>query len=252
MGGVSEERFRRLARSSPWLWQRVAFTASWRGPHAGEPVRAWIERPARMRVEDLQGQLLEEEPPTRQPDRPRAQLTTTFGWSPLPPDMRQPMTPSVPSAPRPRFADDGLVAERFGDEYDHDVPMYVNYHWVAMFDARELADSHSPRDGTWRPGTLIESVREVTHHGRPAWEAVLRPTADYDPRCSCCPLLDCAVAAAEYLRPDEPRREGGYATRFEVRLDSATGICVSTRELDGPRCGDGHDVRIEAAHDQAR
>ncbi len=155
--------------------------------------------------------------------------------------MRQPLTPSVPSAPEPRFADDGLVAERFGDEYDHDVPMYVNYHWVAMLDPRELAD-----------GTVIESVREVTHHGRPAWEAVLRPTADYDPRCSCCPLLDCAVAAEEYLRPDEPRREGGYATRFEVRLDSVTGICVSTRELDGPRRGDGHDVRIEAAHDQAR
>ncbi|WP_147917867.1 hypothetical protein [Ruania zhangjianzhongii] len=250
-GGVTEADFRALARSSPWLWDTISFTASWTGPHAGGPVRAWIERPNRMRVEDLAGKVLKE---TDADPRPATTMFTSdsSGWSPVPAPGLAPHSAPVASPPpptEPRRRSDGLVAERLGYLFDHDAPMYQNYHWVAMLDPRELTDGADldavELDERDPDGTSMETVRTVDHHGRSAWEAVLRPTRFYDPRCSCCALLNCAEAAEEYLRPDEPRQVGGYATWFLVRLDVGTGICVSTQELDGPHAGAGHEVRIE-------
>lgn len=255
-GGVTEADFRALARSSPWRWQSVRFTASWTGSHAGSPVRAWIERPNRMRVEDLDGAVLQdaEAPPLR------PQSAGSFGWSvaPLAPLSSEPglvltaaqAAAALPPPQQPRLRPDGLVAQRLDYIHDYDAPMYQNYHWVAMLDPRELTDGADPDaaapDEREPDGTRVEAVRVVDHYGRPAWEAVLTPSAFYAPRCSCCPLLNCAGAADEYLRPDEPRQAGGYATRFLARLDVTTGICVRTEELDGPHLGAGHEVRIEA------
>lgn len=254
-GAVTQADFRALARSSPWRWRSVRFTASWTGPYAGSPVRAWIERPNRMRVEDLDGAVLTV---TDADPRPAtARLTSARGFAPYWEPGVQPEEPA-PSLPpqQPRLRPDGLVAQRLDYLFDRDAPMYQNYHWVAMLDPRELTDGAADLDAAdpdaadpderGPDGTSIGDVQVVDHHGRPAWEAVLAPTAFYDPRCSCCPLLNCAGAAEEYLRPDEPRQAGGYATRFLARLDVATGICVRTEELDGPHAGAGHEVQIEA------
>lgn len=243
------DRFRALARSSPWRWRTVAFTASWAGPSAGRPVRARIERPNRMRVEDLDGTVLTV---TEADPRPATTLLTSAnGWAPYWEPGVQPEDPA-PGAPppEPRLRPDGLVARRLDYLFDYDAPMYQNYHWVAMLDPRELTDGADPEatevDEREPDGTSIEAVRAVDHHGRPAWEAVLAPTAYYEPRCSCCPLLPSEHADLLEFGPDGRRQEGGYATAFLVRLDAGTGICVRTEELDGPHPGAGHEVRIEA------
>ncbi|WP_448640829.1 hypothetical protein [Geodermatophilus sp. URMC 63] len=77
--------------------------------------------------------------------------------------------------------------------------------------------------------------------GRPAWEALVRPTPSDEPRCGCCPLL---------RSPEVDERESGAARGpcpdvHRVRLDGATGVCVG---VDDPESlGPGPDVRIEAA-----
>jgi hypothetical protein len=117
---------------------------------------------------------------------------------------------------------------------------------VAMLDPVELADGH---DG--QPGTSVERLRAVDHRARSAWEAVVRPTASYDPRCSCCALLLSEAAARLQARAGGPGpRDADPAFEVpdahRVRLDVATGICVESEQLGGSRAGWGHDVRIEA------
>lgn len=246
---VTEADFRALARSSPWRWRSVRFTASWTGPYAGSPVRAWIERPNRMRVEDLNGAVLTV---TDADPRPATtMLTSVGGFAPYWEPGVQPEEPvPSPPPPQPQLRPDGLVAQRLDYLFDHDAPMYQNYHWVAMLDPRELTDGAAPEaaepDTSERFGTSLEGVRAVDHYGRQAWEGVLTPTPFYDPRCSCCPLLHCEEADLAEFGPGGRRQAGGYATRFLVRLDVETGICVRTEELDGPHPGAGHEVRIEA------
>ena len=89
-------------------------------------------------------------------------------------------------------------------------------------------------------------MTEVEHGGRSAWEAFVRTTPVYEPRCGCCPLLRTrAVALVEFEgRPDHLLR--AYAEAFRVRLDVGTGVCVLTEEIGGQRPGYGHDLRIEA------
>ncbi|MHB8293129.1 MAG: hypothetical protein ACYDH5_00530 [Acidimicrobiales bacterium] len=60
------ERFRALARSSPWRWRTLRFTVSWQGypsVPATTTVRAWLARPDALRVEGLDGTLLVAERP---------------------------------------------------------------------------------------------------------------------------------------------------------------------------------------------
>lgn len=118
--------------------------------------------------------------------------------------------------------------------------MFNDYQWVAMLDPVELSDGRG-RAGERRPaGTVLSELSEVTHHGRPAWEAVVVPTTEYDPRCSCCPLLlhtDTAMPPPpETLRPDA----------HLVRLDVETGVCVYVEELGGTHGGWTLNVQIEA------
>lgn len=115
-------------------------------------------------------------------------------------------------------------------------------------DPAELGDGQGRR--TEHPTELpvtIEDLAEVDHHGRAAWEAVLQPTADYDPRCSCCPLLFSAQSEGQLAESSgQPPRQQRFADAHRVRLDRATGVCVLTEELGGERSGSGHDLLIEA------
>jgi hypothetical protein len=129
---------------------------------------------------------------------------------------------------------DGLVAERPA-ALGYDAPFYTNYFWVALLDPVELSS-----------GLEFDAVRVVEHAGRPAWEAVVWPTAGYEPRCGCCSLLRTReVDELEYA--DQPEHVlPVYPDAYVVRLDVGTGVCVSTEEVGGLSPGEGHDVRIEA------
>lgn len=231
-----------LARSSPWRWSTLRFTARWpRGPWRSRELRAWLRRPDRLRVETADGALEQvvHAPPERigvytSGGNPK---TATLPW------------PGAPDAPRPLLRADGLVAARpHTSEISYDAPMYQNYFWVAMLDPVELADGHSPDTDESLPGTEIDTVTEVEHAGRPAWEAIVRPTPAYDPRCPCCSLLrsrevdieEAAAGAGDKALLDE------YPAAFRVRLDVGTGVCVLTEHLGGSTAGSGHELRIEA------
>lgn len=217
---VTEERFRALARSSPWRWSGLQFVRTRRPERDrfGTDVRAWVRRPDALRVEDLDGHLVQIELGSA----PRTvALLTPGGGRELP--LRR------PSSVAPMFGSDGLVRERPSDwDVDYDDPMFQDYAWVAMLDPVELADGD---DG--HPGTMLEGLRTVEHHGRVAWEAIVRPTSVYAPRCSCCALLMSEVSerrlAEEGGRTQEPSFE--VADAHLVRLDLSTGVCVHIQQL---------------------
>lgn len=218
------EDFRALARSSPWLWHSARFTYTARRGWAAEPVRAWLRRPDALRVETLSGQLLQAgfEPATT------VVVLTAEGGEPV-------ETRAV--LPVPRRRDDGLVVDRsMVDRFDTDAPFYRDYHWIACLDPVELADGE-PERGLL--GTSIGGVRRIDRGGRPSWSATVIPGPAYEPRCACCPLLPSAIAdRLEGIAPTD------YADAHLVVLDLATGICVSTTELGGPRNGLGHEIVI--------
>jgi hypothetical protein len=203
----SADTFAALARSSPWRWSTMRFTVSWPGdPWKSGAVRAWLRRPDVLRVEALDGGLLQV---VREP-----------------PDVRRAV---------PVLRPDGLVASRPAPwASGTDAPMHQDYHWVAMLDPAELAD------------VRVESLTEVAHHRRPAWEAVVSPTVSYEPRCGCCPLLRSRrIDLLEY--EDRPEHVlAAYPEAFRVRLDVGTGVCVLTEEIGGLTPGKGHDLCIEA------
>ncbi len=221
------DSFAALARSSPWRWSTLRFTVR-RGVGGGRPdvVRAWLRRPDVVRVETLDGELLQvvREPPQ--------QVRASLPW------------PS--SADEPVRRPDGLVAER-APGFFFDAPMFEDYRWVAMLDPVELADGRDHVSGDpARPALVVDAVTEVEHAGRPAWEAVVRTTPVYEPRCGCCPLLRSReVDLLEFA--DHPENIlSAYPDAYRVRLDVGTGVCVSTEELGGLTPGAGHDLRIEA------
>lgn len=233
---VTEERFRALARSSPWRWSTLRFTLVRRPSHTPgfeTGLRAWVRRPDAVRVEDLHGNLVQvvhEEPRT-------VGLLTPEGGSTMP--LQDPR-----SSPPP-LDDDGFVVERPW-MLDYDGPMFQDYHWVAMLDPVELGDGH---DGG--PGTRLRDLEEVDHHGRAAWQASLEPTDDYEPRCSCCPLLPSAAsdgreaeAGGSALAALDPGFR--YADSHLVRIDVQTGVCVYAEQQGGSRDGHWHRVKIEA------
>jgi hypothetical protein len=230
------DSFAALARSSPWRWSTLRFTLH-RGVDGGgpDPVRAWLRRPDVVRVETLDGVLLQV---VRESPQQVAVLTSDGG---------RPATPPWPSAAdEPLRRPDGLVAER-APGFFHDAPMYQDYRWVAMLDPVELADGldHDSGEQAW-PALVVSTVSEIEHAGRPAWEAVVRTTAAYEPRCGCCPLLRSrAIDLLEYQ--DHPEQVlPVYPGAYRVRLDVGTAVCVFTAEIGGLTPGAGHDLRIEA------
>jgi hypothetical protein len=184
-----------LARSSPGRWTTLRFT---RHGSSLAPVRAWLRRPDLLRVEDLDGTLLQ-------------------------------------------------VVRQHPGPAGRDAPVYRDYSWVALLDPVELADGRDPDDGFPAPGTRITGVAEVEHGGRPAWEAVVAPTAAYEPRCSCCSLLRSREVDERLVAGGGPGAVlAEYASATRVRLDAGTGVCVLVEDLDGPSPGVRLEVRIEA------
>ena len=203
---LTVERFRRLARSSPWRWQALEFHWS---EYRGARRHAWIRRPGDLRVEDADGELVEVSRGTK--PFPGAHYKSDHGWEPMP--------GRWPSQIEPVYADDGLVAEvPDAIDIDYDQPFFGNYHWVAMLNPLELADRVHDRDNQQAVPVELRDLTVVEHHGRPAWQATAQPTAAYDPRCDCCPLL---IGEFDYeldaWNPGPPS---------VVRLDAETGVCV--------------------------
>lgn len=130
--------------------------------------------------------------------------------------------------------------------------MYIDYRWVAMLDPVELADGDMQWQGDRGPRPVeIRRLCEVQHEGRRAWEAIVRTTEAYVPRCSCCPLLFGihseqreAATGGPTLRDSQP--DIRYAEEHRVRLDVMTGVCVLTEEIGGSHASTGYTVRIEA------
>lgn len=230
------DSFAALARSSPWRWSTLRFALR-RGVDGGEPdhVRAWLRRPDQLRVETLHGELLQ-----IVREAPRYAGVPLFETgSPAPP-------PSSLSPDEPVRRADGLIAERDAGSF-HDAPMYQDYRWIAMLDPVELADGRDDDTGEpASPSLVVDDVTAVEHAGRPAWEAVVRPTPYYEPRCGCCPLLRTrAIDLLEFADwPDYVLPV--YPDAYRVRLDVGTGVCVATEEIGGLTPGRGHDLRIEA------
>ncbi|SFL68584.1 hypothetical protein [Geodermatophilus ruber] len=218
------DAFRALARSSPWRWSTLRFTLHDRRERAGGPVRAWLRRPDVVRVETLDGQLLQV---VRESPRRVTVLSSDGGY--------ETELPRPGNVPEPELRPDGLVARRPGEsDVSYDAPMYQDYRWVAMLDPVELAD-----------GVVVGTVTGGQHAGRPAWEAVVRTTPGYEPRCGCCSLL--RSREIDVLEWGADAFAGAtYPTRQAVRLDVATGVCVWTEVLDGTWAGNGHDLCIEA------
>lgn len=205
------ERFRALARSSPWRWSTLEFDLA-----REDLEHAWIRRPDLLRVEGGDGRVHV----TTGRDRPVAVAYGVDGGSPL--------ARVWPTDVEPRYDADGLVAERPDDfAIDYDPPFHDDYFWVALLDPAELAE-----------GVEVLSVDAVSHHGRPAWEARVRPTPEYDPRCACCALL----SGNGELDPD-PWVPTADST---VRLDVQTGVCVSVRHIGSGWCGQEAEMRIRA------
>lgn len=243
------ERFRALARSSPWRWHTVRIRVRWNGPSTPWPasVRAWVRRPDGLRVETLDGRLVHASTRPLSWGDSRSLLLGLRGKRTAVVDPRAPLDPA---APRPEFDAEGFVSLRPTDDggIRYDDPMFQNYQWVAMLDPVELADGdrhHGP--SALPPIEIIDDVRDVDHHGRPAWEAVVAPTGSYQPRCPCCALLfsaalfESGVADEDWLAPGFE-----FPDAFRVRLDVSTGVCALVEELGGARSGAGHDLAVEA------
>lgn len=79
------------------------------------------------------------------------------------------------------------------------------------------------------------------------------PLESYEPRCGCCPLLQCEVAArheADIGGPAPgPDGWGELAGSFEVALDVQTGICVAVDPEVGSTSG-GHSLRLVAVDEE--
>jgi hypothetical protein len=236
----TSDAFAALARSSPWRWSTLRFTGRWQGDGPWHrPLRAWVRRPDLLRVESLDGELLQV---VRQPPQRVSVLTTDGGLT------RELPWLTADGVPGPELRADGLVAarpDRLAWDFSLDAPMYQDYRWVAMLDPAELADGSEPESDDVVRAVDLDTVTEVDHGGRPAWEAIVRPTAAYQPRCSCCPLLHSRESDLLEYGPEGLRED--YPDAYRVRLDVGTGVCVFTEELGGTPDGiAGHDLRIEA------
>ena len=236
----SADDFAALARSSPWRWSTLRFTEGRAQPGARDTLRAWLRRPDALRVESRDGALLQV---VRERRQEVGVLTLRGGRSQYLP------WPGDAEAPPPEFRPDGLVADRPSTRaLSYDAPMYQDYFWVAMLDPVELADGQEAETGeVARPALTVDGVAEVDHFGRAAWEAVVRPTDVYEPRCGCCPLLRTRrIALLEYAGTDRVGPPADFPEAFRVRVDVGTGVCVLTEEIGGRTPGAGHQVRIEA------
>lgn len=234
----TEDRWRALARSSPWLWRTARFTVAFEGTGDAEQVRAWLDRRHALRVEPDRGdpvvQLLERR---------------TVGWFSY--DGAGRTSRGTRAEPFPweipvEVERDGMVSARPPECAVAEELMWRDYRWVAMLDPVELADGSGQRPGS---ATVLSDLHAGDRHGRLTWWAVVREGPGYDPRCTCCALLDGPLA--DCLDTDEggSRARGApppddLPTRWSIGLDRATGIVVSLQPLDGTSLAGGFEVRL--------
>lgn len=232
---------RALARSSPWRWRTLQVTVEWTGQRVEHPrpVRAWVSRPHGLRVEELDGTPVQ----AFWNDHP-------WGWN----DSYELFGPLDARAPTPTWRPDGWVARRPDAGYlNVDDPMFQTYRWVSMLDPVELADGAPlidggalARDPALAPISLVGAVTQVEQAGRPAWEAVVLTTDDYEPRCGCCPVLWGSHSEYRESLSGAPLGRGPWPDAHRVRLDVGTGIVVLSEELGGPTPGRGWTAAVEA------
>jgi len=167
---------------------------------------------------------------------------------------------------------DGFIAHRPTFPGTSDDPMWQDYQFVAMLDPVELADGRrrhpmpdpgsdavpamsdeapAESDDAPPPALDVHRLDALVRGGRETWWAEVSPRAEYEPRCSCCPLLfgevseDLeALAGGSTVRDRKPWLT--YATRYLVALDVVTGICVHVEHLDGDHAGRGFSVDISS------
>ena len=211
-----EETFRSLCRSSPWRWEALRFTITWRAPSdqgtdTPPPLRAWLRRPAALRVEAADGTLLHS---TTGNEASRDTLyvsATRKSWL------------LAPRLVTPVYDHAGLVRRR--PEAAYGEAAFGDPRWSSMLDPVELAGS-APVTMVF-PGAdrvEVEDLDEEAFAGRPVLAATVRPNASYEPTAPGRPLV------------------GDGRTR--VAIDVGTAVCVSTTALDGPSRGAGHDLHI--------
>jgi hypothetical protein len=224
------DRFRGLARSSPWRWRALAFDLRRRPVHGPEhTVHATVERGVGLEVRLADGE--------RHRD---AAARIRAGWSEVGTGrhgiLELPFAWEVPV----EVDAHGFVVRRPATATSQD-PIWRDYQWVAMLDPVELADGvpgGPGADGGSGPGPGpgadaappaaldVHRLDASVRHGRDTWWAEVAPREDYAPRCSCCPLL-----------LDD-------ATAFLVALDVATGVCVHVEHLDGDHTGRGFSLDL--------
>lgn len=184
------DRYRALARSSPWRWRSVHLVRAAGGVH-DDDVEAWVRRPHEMRVETWgEVHVVRERP-------------TTVAWYGTDGHGAQVVLPRA-SDVDPVVDDAGLVTVRPSDAVvSYDDPMWQSYDWVAMLDPAELADgsAHRGLDGAdidevpldpepypdldWPtsdtvPGVELTDLRETTREGRRTWWATAVPLETYE------------------------------------------------------------------------
>lgn len=216
-------------------------------------MEAWLERPGRLTVRDVWGELHRWESNQDMsvtPDLVAAAFRMPERYTEEALGARAVAIRWVHHA-TPITRDDGLVLVR-PDQDEWQIatgqpkadleaadPMYDNYVWVAMLDPWELAR-----------GVDLSRLRETTHHGRRAWAARCVPTEAYAPRCGCCELLWSEVSVwAEYeAGGPQPAPEERYPEAYEVVLDHATGFVVSLVPVGATSRVDlDFDVQIHAS-----
>jgi hypothetical protein len=244
------DRFRGLARSSPWRWRALAFDLHRRPVHGPDhTLHAVVERGIGIEV-----WLADGERRRALAARSTAAPARPVGGAGAPHTVELPYAWELPVPLGP----DGFVQRRPGFPGTSDDPMWQDYEFVALLDPVELADGwpREPPPG-WRPDAVrppaldLHGLDASTRQGRATWWAEVSPTDDYSPRCSCCPLLfgrvseslDTAGGRATAQGYD---RDPAYASAYLVALDVQTGVCVHVEHLDGDHAGRGFSVDISS------
>ena len=216
---VTPLTFARLAQSSPWRWRSLQL----RYADSRYAVRAWVGRPRALRVETLDGRLVQA---VARPEHSAGSMIS-FGVD----GVSAPVVRPWPWEVEVPLDAEGLVVRRPSSfEVELDDEIFQTYRFVAALDPAELAS-----------GVDLTDVREQVWRDRLVWEATARPTPAYRPRCTCCALLPGVIAEGLFLaegggadEPSDPdvRFPDWRAEEFFVRLDVRTGVVAAVDRLD--------------------